>query len=338
MSSTHPTAAASATLHNARVSTAADAPHSALRLPRSAVLIEVGLRDGLQAENAVVPTRVKAEAVRDLVAAGLRHLQIASFVHPRRVPQMADAEALCAAVPRSPGVTYSGLALNVRGVERAADAGVDVVDLSMSTNDAHSQRNAGVSVAQAQEAMREMVRLARDAGLGVRAGLQCAWGCGADGPTPQARVCDLAAALLDMGVDHLSLADSTGQANPATLARVLDAVRPLAEAASATLVLHLHDTWGAGLANVVEALCQGVTHFDTAFGGMGGCPFIEGATGNVPTEDTAVLLDGLGVRTGVDAAAVAAVTRRLEARLGHSFSGRTYALLASEAVPASALS
>ena len=303
-------------------------PH--LALPPEATLIEVGLRDGLQAEPAVVPTDAKASVVRELVAAGVRHLQIASFVHPRRVPQMADAEALCAAVPTTPGVTYSGLALNARGVERAAASGIDAVDLSVSTNDAHSTRNAGLSGAEAHEALREMVRLGREAGLGVRAGLQCVWGCGADGPTPPEAVYAMAASVLEMGVDQLSLADSTGEANPATVARVLERVRPLARAAGTDLVLHLHDTRGAGLANVVEALRWEVTHFDTAFGGMGGCPFIPGATGNIPTEDTALLLRGLGVRTGVDAAGVAAVTRRLEARLGHGFSGRTYALLAAD--------
>ncbi len=300
-------------------------------MPTSATLIEVGLRDGLQAESAVVPTEAKVEAVEALIAAGVRHLQVASFVHPTRVPQMADAEALLAAVPRDPGATYSGLALNARGVERAAAAGVDVVDLSMSTNDAHSQRNAGMSVAESRDALREMVRLARQAGLGIRAGLQCVWGCGADGPTPAARVRELAETVLGLGVDQLSLADSTGEANPATVARMLDALRPLADEAGADLVLHLHDTRGAGLANVVEALRWGVTRFDTAIGGMGGCPFIPGATGNIPTEDTALLLHGMGVRTGLDVARVAAVTRSLEARLGHAFSGRTYSLLADPA-------
>ncbi len=195
-----------------------------------------------------------------------------------------------------------------------------------------------MSVAEAREALREMVRLAREAGLGVRAGLQCVWGCGSDGPTPHATVRAIAEEVLAMGVDQLSLADSTGEATPVTVARVLEAVRPLAREAGSALVLHLHDTWGAGLANVVEALRWDVTHFDTAFGGMGGCPFIPGATGNIPTEDTALLLHSMGVQTGIDAGGVAAVTRRLEALLGHSFSGRAYSLLASgeAAVPSEA--
>ena len=296
-------------------------------LPDSATLVEVGPRDGFQAEATPIPTALKVEAVDALVAAGLRHVQVASFVHPRRVPQMADAEDVCARIQRPPGVAFSGLALNARGVERAADAGLDAVDVSASTNDAHSRRNAGATLGEARAALVGMVRQGRAAGLQVRAGLQCVWGCGADGPTPLDRVREMAAEVLDAGADALSLADSTGEANPVTIERVLSEVVPLAEAAGAPVVLHLHDTRGAGLANVAAALRLGVTHFDTALGGMGGCPFIPGATGNIPTEDTAALLGGMGVQTGVDAEAVAAVTRRLERHLGHPFSGRLYSIL-----------
>ena len=300
--------------------------------PARATLVEVGLRDGLQAEATTLPTETKVELVDALVAAGLADLQVASFVHPRLVPQMADAEAVCAGVrarhPRGAGAVFSGLALNARGVARAAAAGLDAVDVSISTNDAHSRRNAGMDVPAAQAALAEMVALARDAGLEVRAGLQCVWGAGADGPTDPALVGRMVRDTLALGVDQLSLADSTGQATPLAVARMLARVQPLAADAGVPVVLHLHDTWGAGLANVAEALRAGVTHFDVAFGGMGGCPFIPGATGNIPTEDTARMLAGLGVETGVDAAAVAAVSRRVEALLGHGFSGRAYRLLA----------
>ncbi|MEO0559353.1 MAG: hydroxymethylglutaryl-CoA lyase [Bacteroidota bacterium] len=296
--------------------------------PTHATLVEVGPRDGFQAEAQTLPTEVKVEAITALMDAGLRDIQIASFVHPKWVPQMADAEAVCAAVPRRAGVVLTGLALNVRGVERAAAASIDAVDVSISTNDAHSQRNAGMDVDGARSSMREMIRRGKEAGLQVRAGLQCVWGCGADGSTSPARVVEMATEILDAGADQLSLADSTGQANPVTLARMLEAVQPLASSAGVPVVLHLHDTRGAGLANVVEGLRHGVTHFDTALGGMGGCPFIAGATGNIPTEDTAAMLEGMGVSTGIDVAAVAAVSRQLEAILGHGFSGRTYSLLA----------
>lgn len=299
-----------------------------MSLPSHATLVEVGPRDGFQVESQTIPTEIKVEAITALLDAGLKEIQIASFVHPKWVPQMADAEAVCAAVPRRAGVTFTGLALNVRGVERAAAAGIDAVDVSISTNDTHSQRNAGMNVEDARSSMREMIQLGQEAGLQVRAGLQCVWGCGADGSTAPGRVLEMAAEILDAGADQLSLADSTGQANPVTLARMLDAVLPLANSAKVPVVLHLHDTRGAGLANVVEGLRHGVTHFDTALGGMGGCPFIPGATGNIPTEDTAAMLAGMGVETGIDPAAVAAVSRQLEAFLGHPFSGRTYSILA----------
>ena len=303
--------------------------------PDSATLVEVGLRDGLQAEAVTVPTALKVELVDGLVAAGLADIQIASFVHPGRVPQMADAEAVCAAVrarhPRGGGAVFSGLALNARGVERAAEADLDAVDLSISTNDAHSVRNAGMDVRAAQRDLARMVATSREAGLEVRAGLQCVWGAGDDGPTSPDRVLKMVRETLMLGVDQLSLADSTGQATPLSVARMLERIRPLADAAGVPVVLHLHDTWGAGLANVTEALRQGVTHFDVALGGTGGCPFIPGATGNIPTEDTARLLDGLGVATGVDATAVARLSRRLEAVLGHGFSGKAWALLAEPA-------
>lgn len=294
--------------------------------PPKATLVEVGPRDGFQAEAVPIPTDLKVWAIDALVEAGVRQIQVASFVHPERVPQMADADAVCARIARPPGVTTSGLALNVRGVERAALAGVDAVDVSISTNDAHSRRNANRSLAEARAMLADMIRVGREAGLEVRAGLQCVWGCGADGATSLDRVRQQAEELLAEGVDQLSLADSTGEATPVSLERVLDVVAPLAEAAGVPVALHLHDTRGAGLANVATALRLGVTHFDTAFGGMGGCPFIPGATGNIPTEDTAAMLHGMGIETGIDIAAVAIVSRRLEQHVGHSLSGRVYSL------------
>ena len=299
-----------------------------LDLPAAVTLTDVGPRDGFQAEATLIPTDVKVAAIVGLMDAGLPEVQIASFVHPKRMPQMADAEAVCAAVPPREGVRRVGLALNARGVDRAVAAGIDLVEVSISTNEAHSQRNAGHSVADAVASMRDMIQAARASGLAVRAGLSCVWGCGADGPEDAAAVLRIASAILDQGVDQLSLADSTGQATPTSIARQLETLLPLAEAAGTDLVLHLHDTRGAGLANVVEALRWGVTRFDTAFGGLGGCPFIPGATGNIPTEDTALLLEGMGVETGIDVAAVASVSRQLEAFLEHELAGQVYSLLA----------
>lgn len=288
-------------------------------LPPTATLIEVGPRDGWQAEATRIPTAEKVRAIDALSASGLQAIQVTAFVHPRAVPQLADAEDVCARITRRPGVEYSGLALNLRGVERAAAAGVHKVDVSLSASETHSRRNANRGVDDALGELRAMVSLARSRGLRVRAGVQCAFGCAYEGPIAPDRVIALLTALAALEVDELSLADSTGMADPAAIEKMLALALPIAQGAPFTL--HLHDTRGNGLANVLAALRRGVTRFDTAFGGMGGCPFIPGATGNIATEATATRLDAMGVATGIDVAAVAAVWGRMAAILGRSPSG-----------------
>lgn len=295
-----------------------------MRLPDYVELVEVGLRDGLQNQPRTLPTDLKLRLLEGLLDAGLRRVQVASFVHPGKVPQMADAEALCAGLPRRDGVVYSGLALNQRGVERAAAAGLTHVDLSYSGVDAHSRRNAGMSLAEAQAHVLETVGLARRLGLEVRGGIQCVFGClGEPGPAPEA-LRRMAERLVEAGVEELALADSAGNATPVQVEAVVEALADVAS--QVPLTLHLHDTRGAGLANLVTALQGGVRRFDTAFGGLGGCPFIPGAAGNIATEDTAQLLHGMGVRTGVDVEAVAAVTARAEEALGFAPPSLVYGL------------
>ncbi len=294
-------------------------------LPEQATVIEVGPRDGLQAEARMVPADKKAALIDRLAGAGLKHIQAASFVHPRAVPQMADAEAVCARIKRVPGVVYSGLALNLKGVERAARAGLDLVDCSISTSDTHSRKNTGMSLDEARTAIKAMTRRAREAGLGVRAGLQNVWRCNYEGPTPLDKAADLTAELADLGVDMISLADSTGSANPRSMKRLLRRIAPIV--GEIPVALHLHDTRGLALACVVAALECGVTHFDASFGGLGGCPFIPGATGNVATEDLLNLLHGMGVATGVDIGAVAACSLEMERYLEKRLPGAMHALI-----------
>jgi hydroxymethylglutaryl-CoA lyase len=286
-------------------------------------IIEVGPRDGWQAEAAFIPTKTKVEFINALSTSGLRHIQIASFVHPQKVPQMADAEDVCARITRQPGVTYSGLALNVKGVERAAAAGVHQVDISVSASESHNQTNAGLSVEDGLLQMEAMVRVARAKGLSVRAGVQCAFGCAEEVIDPR-RVVGMVRRIVALGVDELSLADSTGMANPQAVRRMVQELRPMVK--PVPMVLHLHDTRGMGLANVLAALRSGASHFDTAFGGMGGCPFIPGATGNIATEDTVNMLEAMGVKTGVDVARVAEVSRKMETLLGKRLDGKVYRL------------
>ena len=261
--------------------------------PERITLCEVGPRDGFQFEEKLIPTDLKVEAITALAEAGLPLIQVASFVHPKWVPQMADAEEVCRRLPARDHARYTGLALNTKGVERAHAAGLRYVDLSIATHDQHSLDNANMTVAEAIEQAVEMVRLANTYGMQAQMGLQTVFGYAAPGDTPLATVLDMARRFVDLGLESLSLADSTGMANPVMIAERVRAVQEIT--GDLPLVLHLHDTRGLGLANVVAALRCGVTRFDTALAGMGGCPFIPGATGNIATEDTVYLLDSLGV-------------------------------------------
>jgi hydroxymethylglutaryl-CoA lyase len=274
-------------------------------------LTEVGPRDGFQLEDRIVPTSMKVEIISALASAGIGSFQVASFVHPEKVPQMADAEALFERLPRLPGVRYSALVLNRRGLSRALACGVADVEISISASDAHGRRNAGMGLEAAAAEAEKMIREAAAAGVRVRGSLQCAFGCVDEGPIPGERVLGLAARFLDAGVHVLSLSDTTGMAGPLQIRAVLKDLVPAAD--PVPVALHLHDTRGLGLVNAAEGFSCGVTRFDTAAGAMGGCPFVRGAAGNIATEDAAYLFSRLGAETGVDIGKVAAVTESLEA-------------------------
>ncbi|MFT4603371.1 MAG: hydroxymethylglutaryl-CoA lyase [Rhodothermales bacterium] len=286
-------------------------------------LCEVGPRDGFQFESVPIRTRFKEDAIRRLLAAGLRRLQATSFVHPKRVPQMADAEELLAALGQRAEI--SALALNLRGVDRAIESGVTTVDLSIALNQQHAADNANSTVEAGVEAASVMIARAKGAGLQVQLGLQTVWGYAQPDDTPLGLIDAVVEQLAGVGLESLSLADSTGMASPDSIVQIVDRVRE--RAGETPIVLHLHDTRGVGLANVSAALKAGVRRFDTSLGGLGGCPFIPGATGNVATEDVAYLCERLGYETGIDIAAVAAVSRDVETLVGHPLSGRMYRLI-----------
>jgi len=295
-------------------------------LPSEVIIVEVGPRDGLQREPTPISTDDKVSLIESLVEAGLKHIQITSFVHPRLVPQMADAEEVCARIPRKAGVVYSGLALNLKGVERAQAAGLAQVDISVSASDAHSRRNANRSLEDALDEFKVMVNRARQCGMVVRGGIQCAFGYQRADDVGSETVIEIARHHLDLGVDQLALADSSGFANPKGMTALLEKISPLA--GDTPVVLHLHDTRGMGLANVAAALHSGVRVFDTAFGGLGGCPFIDGATGNIATEDTVYMLEEMGIRTGVDLDKLSLISRQFEKKLGQTLPGKIYRLTA----------
>ncbi|MFO7802160.1 MAG: hydroxymethylglutaryl-CoA lyase [Desulfovermiculus sp.] len=277
-------------------------------------LVEVGPRDGLQSEDTPVATQSKVDFIACLIQAGMRRIQVASFVHPRRVPQMADAEQLLAALPCLPDVEYSALVLNRTGLNRALGTSVQCIEISISASTTHSQKNTGMSRHKALAEAQDMIKMANDQGFAVRASVQCAFGCVYEGEIHREVVGNLAEELVQAGAKSLALADTTGMGHPEAIRRGVELIRT--RIPQIQLALHLHDTLGLGLVNVFAALQSGVRCFDVSCGGLGGCPFVPGAAGNIATEDTAFVLDKLGYTTGVDWSQAARCTLKMEEFLG----------------------
>jgi hydroxymethylglutaryl-CoA lyase len=299
-------------------------------------LEEQGLRDGLQSLSQTVPIEKKIEYIKALVDAGLKRLQVVSFVHPKLVPQMADAEEVIKNLKNlkntdgtsrgtREGVIFSGLVLNVKGVERAANAGLTHLAISLSASNTHSLKNAKMSIIEAKAEFKTMISVAKAANITIRGGIQCAFGCRYEGKIDEKMVYDLVKHHLDTGVDEIALADSTGMANPFQMKIMMKKVLKIAK--NTPVSLHLHNTENKGYANLVAALEVGVRQFDTAFGGLGGCPFIKSATGNIATEDTAHMLHQMGFETGIDVKKVAAVSRDFQGFIGAELQGLMYKLM-----------
>ena len=281
---------------------------------------EQGARDGFQVEAVQIPTELKIKWIEQAVETGVKRIQMSSFVHPKLVPQMADAEAVCVGVRKKEGVIYSGLVLNVKGVERAIKSGLNHVAISMSASNTHSRKNANKSIQESLIEFAEMARIAKEGGLTVRGGIQCAFGCRYEGKISEQFVIDLAKQHLDLGIDELSLADSTGMGNPVQMKRIMSQIVPLA--GNLPVILHLHDTEGKGIANMIAAIECGVNYFDTAFGGLGGCPFIKGATGNIATEDVVHCLHQMGYETGINNLKMIELAKEIEFFLGRKLPGK----------------
>ncbi|MFQ5458302.1 MAG: hydroxymethylglutaryl-CoA lyase [Myxococcota bacterium] len=261
-------------------------------------VIEVGPRDGLQNEPDSVPTDRKVALVDALSAAGLGQVEVTSFVSPKWIPQLADAVEVASRIARRPGVVYSALVPNMKGYARFREAGLSQAALFISASETHNKKNVNKTIAETIEAFRPVADAARKDGVPLRAYVSTVLGCPYEGPVAPAKVLDTAKQLLALGVVELSLGDTIGAGNPATLARLLDAVLP--EIPASRIALHLHDTRGTALANAVTGLGMGVCAFDSAIGGLGGCPYAPGASGNLPTEDLVQMLHGMGIETGVD--------------------------------------
>ena len=294
-----------------------------------AVLIEDEfLRDGLQNEGRILTLAEKLQFLKAIEAAGVRRIQIGSFVHPKRVPQMANTDELFDHLQPLDGVVYSALVLNSVGLERALNIGAKHLSISMSASATHSMRNVGIGVEEALSAITPVISRALAEGIAVRAGIQSALGCGFEGAISEDTVIRLAKHFDDMGVPEINIADTAGLGNPLQVYNLCSRVSDVAP--DAALSLHLHDTRGQGLANVAAGLEAGVRTFDAALGGMGGCPFIPNATGNIATEDTVHMLTSMGIETGIDWEAFAAPVSWAEDLLGRSLPGKMSHLSAAK--------
>jgi hydroxymethylglutaryl-CoA lyase len=267
-------------------------------LPRRVEIVEVGPRDGLQNEQTVLDTAAKLSFVARAVAAGARRIEVASFVNPKRVPQMADAEAVLAGLPSVDGVTYIGLVLNERGMERAIAAGMREVNAVVVATDGFGTRNQGQTVDASLDGFAELARLAHDAGMTISATVSVAFGCPYEGEVPVERVAEVAERAAAAGADELALGDTIGVASPADVAARVAAVRDVID--GVPLRAHFHNTRNTGIANAYAAVEAGVTVLDASLGGIGGCPFAPKATGNIATEDLVYMLDRMGIATGYD--------------------------------------
>jgi hydroxymethylglutaryl-CoA lyase len=290
------------------------------QLPPRVEVYEVGPRDGLQNELRMVPTRDKVRLVRALVAAGLRHIEVTSFVSPRWIPQLADAEEVLRAVGQVDGVVFSALVPNHKGLGRARDAGLKEGAVFISASEAHSRKNINKSIAEALSVAREVSRAALSEGMRVRGYLSTVWGCPYEGRVPVQRVVDICTQLAGMGLYQVSLGDTIGVGTPRQTSELLEALLRVLPAQA--FALHLHDTRGTALANALVGLAHGITTLDASIGGLGGCPYAPGAAGNLATEDLVYMLQGMGIQTGIELDKLVGAGALAQELIGRKLSGK----------------
>ncbi|MFA7415894.1 MAG: hydroxymethylglutaryl-CoA lyase [Rhizobium sp.] len=288
--------------------------------PDTVRITEVGPRDGLQAIPQWVPTEIKIEMVNGLIDAGLRSFEVTSFVSPRAVPQMRDAAEVMAGTRRVPGLELTALVPNAKGAERAAEARVDAMVVFLSASESHNQANVNQSRESSLAGFTDVIRIADAAGIEVKGAIATAFGCPFEGDVQMQDVVGLARAYAALGIRRITLGDTTGMATPPLVQERVRALR--AAVPEMEIALHFHNTRGVGLACVYAGLMEGITTYESSVGGLGGCPFAPGATGNICTEDLIYLLDECGVETGVNGETVASVARRIEDILGYPLPGQ----------------
>jgi hydroxymethylglutaryl-CoA lyase len=282
-------------------------------LPASISLREVGPRDGLQNE-APVPTEAKVVLIDALSGTGVSRIEVVSFVSPKAIPQMADADEVWSSIRRNPDVRYSALVPNLRGARRALDAGFREIEVVVSASDTHNRKNVNRSTEQSLDEIAEMLGVAHDVGATCQVIVSTAWGCPYEGDVPVSRVVAVADRAVRDGADGVSFGDTTGMATPSRVTRLIGEFRSVRP--DTPVNVHFHNTRGTGLANVLAALQLGVADFDASVGGLGGCPYAPGASGNIATEELVHMVEDMGVATGVDLEAMIEAAREAERLVG----------------------
>jgi hydroxymethylglutaryl-CoA lyase len=295
---------------------------SSSKLPERVSVYEMSPRDGLQNESAQVATHAKVRLIEALVDAGIRRIEVGSFVAPKWVPQMADADEVCRMIERRPGVTYAGLCPNARGLERALAAKVDEIAVFVSASETHNSKNVNKTTAETLRAFEAVIGPAVERGLQVRGYVSTMWGCPYEGDVDPRRGLALAKRLLAEGCYQVSLGDTIGVGTPLQTQKILELF--MAELPVEQIALHLHDTRGTALANVLVGLQAGVTTFDASVAGLGGCPYAPGAAGNLATEDLVYTLHGMGIETGIDLEKLWQAGQVAEAIVGRELPGKVH--------------
>ncbi|MEB2302741.1 hydroxymethylglutaryl-CoA lyase [Lysinibacillus xylanilyticus] len=299
-----------------------------MQLPKHVTLKEVGPRDGLQNEKTHIATADKVQLVNLLSQTGLNYIEVTSFVHPKWIPQLADAVEVLQAIKRQKDITYAALVPNMRGLERALQAEVDEVSVFMSASESHNQSNINKSIDETFPILQEVVDGAKAAHKNVRGYISTVIGCPYEGYIQPDKVLRVTEKLLEMGVDEISLGDTIGVGVPTQVENLLEAL--LKRYPVENFAMHFHDTRGTALANIVKSLEMGITKFDSALGGLGGCPYAKGASGNVATEDLLYLLDGMGIKTGVELNKVLEAALFIEQKLGKAVASKQMAIARNE--------
>lgn len=287
---------------------------------KTVTICEVGTRDGFQIEPEFIPTAQKIEAVNRISAVGMPRIEVTSFVHPKAVPQLRDAEEVMASIARRPGTIYAALVPNDKGAQRAVQAGVDRLHTVLSASESHNLANVNMTVAESLTKLEAVAQVAHAAGVPLQGGISCTFGCPFEVEVPLATLEAIVARLVDLGYAGICLADTTGMANPAQVRRVLEHLMPTFPAIEWTL--HTHNTRAMAIPNILAAIDCGVRHFDSSVGGLGGCPFAPGATGNVCTEDLVHCLHAMGYATGIDLDGLIDVSKRVQEIIGRELPGQ----------------